>query len=95
MCTLLIVLDRISLSVAQHGAAAADKREKNYMNNTATERGIRTQIKNEYRELQRKADAMVASEDDFERSIRAGQFKHQEGLIAGLEFALAIIEERS
>ena len=65
-----------------------------YYYNDATERGIRTQISNEYKELQKRADAMVASEDDFERSIRAGQFKHQEGLIAGLEFALAIIEER-
>ena len=62
------------------------------MNNTAIERGIRTQIANEYRELQRRADALVASEDDFERDIRAGQFKHQEGLIAGLEFALAMME---
>lgn len=65
------------------------------MNNTATERSIRTQINNEHRELQRKADAMVASEDDFERDIRAAQFRHQEGLIAGLEFALAMMEERS
>jgi hypothetical protein len=62
------------------------------MTNTATERQLRTQIANEYRELQRRADALVASEDDFERDIRAGQFKHQEGLIAGLEFALAMME---
>jgi hypothetical protein len=65
------------------------------MKNTAIERGIRTQINNEYKELQRRADAMIAAKDDFERDIRAGQFKHQEGLIEGLEFALSIMEERS
>ena len=57
------------------------------------ERRMRTQLNNEYRELQRRADALVASEDDFERDIRAGQFRHQEGLIAGIEYAISMIEE--
>ncbi len=63
--------------------------------NNSIERGSRTRINNEYRELQKKADALVASKDDFERDIRSAHFRHQEGLIEGLELALSIMEERA
>lgn len=59
------------------------------------ERGIRTRINNEYRELQKRADALVASEDDLQREVRAAHWKHQEGLVEGLELALSIMRERS
>ena len=43
------------------------------------ERGIRTRINDEYRELQK----------------RAIHWRHQEGLVEGLELALSIMKERA
>jgi hypothetical protein len=59
------------------------------------ESGIRTRLNEEYRELQKRADDLVASEDDLQRHLRAAHWRHQEGLVEGLELALSIMGERA
>tara|TARA_R100000005_G_C4868543_1_gene126219 strand:- start:251 stop:442 length:192 start_codon:yes stop_codon:yes gene_type:complete len=59
------------------------------------ESGIRTRLNEEYRELQKRADDLVASEDDLQRDLRAAHWRHQEGLVEGLELALSIMRERA
>ena len=59
------------------------------------ESGIRTRLNEEYRELQKRADDLVASQDDLQSEMRAMHWRHQEGLVQGLELALSIMKERA